>query len=100
MGSPVVGKGTTSRWQIANRFGKGTSSRVEDRQEIGKGTTSRVAGRQPIGKGTTSSRASYALSSKSALAAGGQRSSLKPGYAEQYLYSDAIPTNPRDTGFR
>ena len=93
-------QGTSSRVEDRQEIGKGTTSRVAGRQPIGKGTASRVAGRQPIGKGTTSSRASYALSSKSALAAGGQRSSLKPGYVEQYLYSDAIPTNPRDTGFR
>ena len=51
------------------------------------------------GKGTTSSRASYALSSKAALAAGGHWSSLKPGYADEYRYSDGTVTNRRTTGF-
>jgi hypothetical protein len=45
------------------------------------------------------SRAEQKAQSKRALAAVGQPSSLNPGYAEQYLYSEAFCTKPRFTGF-
>jgi hypothetical protein len=50
------------------------------------------------GKGTASA-VPHRRTFHAALAAEGQRSSLNPGKAEQYLYSAGFSTNPRFTGF-
>ena len=51
------------------------------------------------GKGTTLSRAVYAPTLSTALAAGGHASSLNPGNAEQYRYSTGFATSFPITGF-